>query len=165
MTAVRVVVREDHMNDVDAKIAWADPVIEALAELTGEDVMVDSDGDLGAIATIGQGAWTIVIDLPAAATTWLNRRYDHDERGEPFDFEIEIPTWVSDLVRDDRPFLTLRQAAAILHVSPVTLRQLAGRDASEDENSPRARRLRPVKLGRDWFVDRLAVEAEARRAP
>lgn len=142
---------------------WATPVERALSRLTGQEVSVDADGPPDAIATIGQGEWTLVVSLPSAAAEWLDDRWARDTEGDPLSFDILVPDWILDLIRDDRPLLTLREAGEILGVKAATLRQLAGREASDDERSPRARRLKAVKLGRDWFVDRVAVEAEAAR--
>lgn len=139
---------------------WAVPVEEAIARLTGEQTSVDGDGDLGNVVTIGQGAWTLVIDLPDEVNRFLDARWNGEGGGEPFVFALEVPAWVVALVADERPYLTLRQAGAMLGVKAATLRQLACRIAADDEDSPQARRLKAVKLGRDWFVDRGAVEAE-----
>ena len=76
-------------------------------------------------------------------------------------FDIEIDHWLVDLIRDERPLLTLREAAARLGVKASTLRQQA-QDEWNGRPGPtaRARRLGVTKLGRDWFVDRVAVERE-----
>lgn len=72
---------------------WADPVERALARLTGQQVDIDGgDGGL-LVATIGQGAWTLVVDLPAEAGTWLDARWG-GTTGEPFAFDLEVPEWV-----------------------------------------------------------------------
>jgi hypothetical protein len=90
----------------DDRMAWAAPVEDALSiAFGGEAVSIDGGGpDFPAVATISHSEWTLVIDLPAAATEWLDRRWDGDPDdrllgSEPFAFDIEIPTWLSDLVR------------------------------------------------------------------
>lgn len=141
---------------------WAAPVEGALARLTGENVDVDGGDGTVYIATIGQGAWTVVVDLPAEANRFLNARWYGEGDGEPFEFDLVVDGWLVDLVRDEQPLLTLREAAARLGVKPATLRQQAQGERNGFEGpSPRARRLRARKLGRDWFVDRVAVEREA----
>lgn len=141
---------------------WATPIERALARVSGQDVEVDSDG-ADAVATIGQGDWTIVVSLPPTVVDWLDDRWNNDIEGVPIRFDVPVPDWIIDLIRDDRPLLTLAEAGEMLGVKPATLRELAGREASEYESSPRARRLHTIKLGRDWFVDRVATEREAAR--
>ena len=136
-----------------------DPVELAIGRVTGQDAMCDEDGPGTEIATIGQGTTTIVVSLPPEIAPWIERYY-RGKPVEPFAFDIKIEDWLVALIRDGRPYLTLREAAAMLGVTAANLRQLIGRDASEGEASPRAHRLRPVRLGRDWFVERSAVEAE-----
>ena len=82
---------------------WATPVERALTRVFAEqEVSVDGDGALGSIATIGQDEWTLVLDLPEAATAWLLRRWELAEEGEPFAFELTPPDWLVDLIRDVR---------------------------------------------------------------
>lgn len=169
MTAIHVEVTAEHIGEVDAKVAWADPVVMALEELTGQDVDIDGDGATGNIATIGQGVWTIVVDLPEAANAWLNRRWDHDERGEPFAFDIEIPTWVADLVcnvdDEELTWVTLEEAArALKTISAQGLRTAAAnrRNGAASERALAAR-LGMRRVGRDWLIPRARLDAEVRR--
>jgi hypothetical protein len=64
------------------------------------------------------------------------------------------------------PFVTLKEAAAALGVKPDTLRHACQDDHGRaGEMAALARRLKAQKPGRDWIVDRDALEAEvARRA-
>lgn len=141
---------------------WATPVEEALARLTGENVDIDGGDGTGCIATIGQGTWTVVVDLPPEVNRFLDARWNGEGDGEPFAFDLAVDAWLVDLIRDDRPLLTLAEAAPLLFVTPGTLRQQAQREWNGRLGpTPRARRLGVVKLGRDWFVDRVAVEREA----
>lgn len=100
MTAIRVDVTASDIDlDVDVKVAWADPVVLALERLTDQQVSIDGDGEQGNIATIGtRGAWTLVVELPTAANDWLNARWDGAGAGEPFAFELLVPTWLVALV-------------------------------------------------------------------
>lgn len=100
MTSIRVEVTAALIDDLDPKYSWSEPVALALEELTSQQVTVDGgDPDGGYIATIGQDEWTLVVDLPEAVNAFLDTRWEDRGPGEPFTFEIEIPTWVSDLVR------------------------------------------------------------------
>lgn len=142
---------------------WATPVEQALARLTGENVDIDGGDGTVCVATIGQGTWSVVVDLPVEVNRFLDMRWNGEGDGEPFEFDIAIDDWLVDLIRDDRPLLTLREAADLLGVKAVTLREGAQAERNgRDGPSPRLRRLGVVKLGRDWFVDRAAVEREAR---
>lgn len=144
-----------------------DPVEVAITRATGRETRCDSDGPDDEIATIG-AAGTFARNVLVASTAptvapWVERYYK-GEPVEPFSFDIEIEGWLVDLVRDPHPLLTLREAASLLGVQPATLRQQAQDEwAGTPGPSARARRLGVVKLGRDWFVDRVAVEREAAR--
>lgn len=140
-----------------------DPVELAIADIAGQSVNLDSDVPDGEMATIGDGRTVLVNNLPDEVTIWIDRYYK-GQPVAPFDFSIEIDDWLTDLIRDDRPYLTLREAASRLNVKPSTLRQQA-QDEWNGRTGPsaRARRLGVVKLGRDWFVSRRAVEREAAR--
>lgn len=178
MVSIHVAVTAEHIAAAgDWRMKWAEPLEAAIAELTGQYVDIDGgDADGQCIATIGQGEWTVVVDLPKEANDWLARRWGDapsgfaspetlEDRGEPFEFDLPIADWVVDLIRDPRPWLTLREAAARLGVKPSTLRQQAQDEWNGSPGpSARARRLGVVKLGRDWFVDRVAVEREVARA-
>jgi hypothetical protein len=98
VTSFRVAVTAEHIaagvRPKKYRPGWRDPVELALAEFTGQDV--DTDGT-PAIATIGQGAWTLVIDLPPFVGGWLDLVYA-GKPVEPFEFEIEIPEWIHALV-------------------------------------------------------------------
>lgn len=136
-----------------------DPVELAIGRVTGQGVGCDQD-ETTDMATIGTGSTILVVNLPPEQFAWIDRYYK-GEPVEPFGFDIEIESWLVDLVRDDRPLLTLAEAAPLLGVTPGTLRQQAQREWNGRPATPRARRLGVVKLGRDWFVDRVAVEREA----
>jgi hypothetical protein len=100
VTAIHVEVTAEDIEPMEGRMSWADPVEAALARLTGEEVDVDG-GEIGGpnIATIGQGEWTLVVELPAAANLWLNGRWaDDDVKSEPFGFDLEVPEWVVGLV-------------------------------------------------------------------
>ena len=106
MVSIPVRVTAEHIAAAgENRMAWADPMEAALAALTGQKVSIDGGGaDGGCVATIGQDDWTLVIDLPQAANAWLDRRWggDADDRvlgSEPITLDIEIPTWIEDLLR------------------------------------------------------------------
>jgi hypothetical protein len=62
------------------------------------------------------------------------------------------------------PVMTLKDAAALLGIKPDTLRHAAQDDhGRRGEMAAIAKRLNARKPGRDWIVDRDAVEAELRR--
>lgn len=141
-----------------------DPIELAIADVTGQSVMCDSDLPDGEMATIGDKLNVLVANLPDKVSGWIDRYY-RGQAVEPFEFDLEIESWLVDLVRDARPYLTLREAAVRLGVKPSTLRQQAQHEwNSYPGPSARARRIGVVKLGRDWFVDRVAVEREVARA-
>lgn len=79
-------------------VAWSSPIEAVIARQTGQDVDIDGDGKSGCIATIGQGAWTLVIELPEVADAWLDRRWQYGAVDEPIAFDIEIPDWILSLV-------------------------------------------------------------------
>lgn len=102
---VRVVVTAEDIEAAaeaeaeDRPGTWSLPVERALRRMTGQDVDVDgSEGD-GNIATIGQEAWTLVVDLPADANRWLNERFDGGggarAASEPIAFDVEVPDWLT----------------------------------------------------------------------
>ncbi len=96
---------------------WATPVEEAIARLTGENVDVDGGDGTGCIATIGQGAWTLVIDLPEEVNRFLDARWNGEGDGEPFVFALEVPEWVVALVA--RAASLEDQAAAVIATEPA----------------------------------------------
>lgn len=85
--------------------AWAAPVEDAIAALIGVGVSIDGDGDAGNIVTLGtQEPGTLVLDLPAEANAWLDRRWngDADDRlvgSEPFAFDLVIDDWIVGFIR------------------------------------------------------------------
>lgn len=97
MTAIHVEITAEDMGDEQLPTSWAQPVERALARLTGQEVDVDGDGS-GCLATIGAGAWTLVIDLPGDVSRWLDKRYCDGKPGRPFNFDLEVPSWVIELV-------------------------------------------------------------------
>lgn len=112
MTAIHVEVTAEQIAAAgDDRMAWAQPVEDALAALTGVGVSVDGDDD-SYLVTIGtQEVVTFIADLPADAKAWLDRRWHQtdatttepvpgiEDHGEPFAFDIEVPTWLTDLIR------------------------------------------------------------------
>jgi hypothetical protein len=133
---LRVEVTAEDIAAGDA-IDGSEPVRLALARLTGQSVDIDLDGDDGYVATIGEGDWTIVVDLPAAANDFLDARWSGDARGEPFGFDLPVPTWLADLIRihpTERPDALDAAAAG----DGMTSRQLDGITAEEE----RRRRVR-----------------------
>lgn len=98
MTAIHVEVTAEDIAAFPAyHKEWDGPVRRALEELTAEQVDIDGDDDVY-VATIGQGAWTLVLDLPVAACRFLDRRWENEGPGVPFAFDIDVPAWVVDLV-------------------------------------------------------------------
>lgn len=73
---------------------WSTPIERALGRLTGQEVSVDGEGAAGSIRSIGQGEWTLVVDLPLAVAEWLDHRWEGEIEGEPFSFELPVPSWV-----------------------------------------------------------------------
>lgn len=114
MAAIRVEVTAEQIEAAGGdRHAWAQPVEAALEALTNQQVDIDAGGhddQPWSIATIGQGAWTIVVDLPPDAHAWLDRRWGQTDptreepvpdiaaRGEPFAFDLEVPAWIVALV-------------------------------------------------------------------
>jgi len=175
MTALRVeVTAEDIANAGDDRMAWAQPVEDALAALTGQEVGIDAGGHdetPWSIATIGQGDWTIVVDLPPSAHAWLDRRWDGDPDdrllgSEPFAFDLEVPAWLAAFL-PPVDLVTLAEASRALGtIKPQGLRTAAQqrRDGIASEKALAAR-LGMRRIGRDWLVPRDRLEAEvARRA-
>lgn len=184
MASIRVEVTAEQIAAAgDDRYHWAKPVEDALAALTGQEVDIDAAswstaGEHWSIATIGQGAWTIVVDLPADANEWLKRRWGDEadsgaaastelaDRGKPFAFELEVPAWVTALI-PPREWVTLTEASrALKTIKPQGLRTAAQqrRDGSASETALAAR-LGMRRFGRDWLIPRDRLEAEvARRA-
>lgn len=106
MTTIRVSVTAEHIAAAEGLPVsdwWSSPVEQALGVLTGEAVDVDGSTDDGNVATIGQGEWTLVVDLPEAANAFLNARWDGGVAGEPFDFDLVMPEWIVSLAHGVRP--------------------------------------------------------------
>jgi hypothetical protein len=107
MSAIRVEVTAEQLRGFSYRAAWATPIEAALEALTGQSVDIDGGGPAGpCVATIGtrDSAWAIVVDLPQAATDWLDYRWQGGTDSGAIAFEIEIPTWVTYLVcRSGRP--------------------------------------------------------------
>ncbi len=103
MASIRVEVTAEHIAACDALRLndLSRPVSDALAEVTGQYVDVSGSEPYGTfLATIGDGEWTLVVDLPAQANAWLTGRWDHEPgSSEPIAFDLEIPDWLVDLVR------------------------------------------------------------------
>lgn len=172
MRTLRIRVTAEHIDAAEGlppSSWWDAPVANAIGELLGEDVSIDGGGveDHGEdvnVATIGQDTVTLVVDLPIEANRFLNARWERQERGEPFEFDLEVvPDWLEralgpDLHPADR-WLTLAEAAEQLGVKPATLRQLAN-GGWNGNASPTAQRLRTVKVGRDWLVPAEGLAAE-----
>jgi hypothetical protein len=111
MTAIRVSVTAEHIAEAEGKHRmdwWNWPIRAALEELTHVDVDIDGgDGD-GCIATIGgKEPTSLVVELGPQASAWLDWRWEHgDQSAYPGDFgmelivfEIELPDWLTSLVR------------------------------------------------------------------
>lgn len=121
MTAIHVSVTAEHIaagRNSDPALAhnrlWGVPVEEALSELTGEQVSIDGGDGTGNIATIGQGTWTLVVDLPEPANEFLDARWNDDVDGEPFEFDIAIDDWLVALLA--KAATTEEQGQAVLRV-------------------------------------------------
>jgi hypothetical protein len=105
VTAIHVEVTAEQIAAAgDDRMAWAAPVEDALGALSGVGVEIDGDGEMGNVATIGtREVFTVCVDLPAEANAWLDRRWNGpDDRllgSEPFAFDIEVATWLTDLIR------------------------------------------------------------------
>jgi hypothetical protein len=111
VTALRVEVLETDIPDAPPHKTWDDPLAAALARLTGQDVAIDSAGDYEYMATIGSGGWTLVVDLPRAASEWLDERWNGKAMG-PIAFDLQIPDWVVVLVA--KAATTDEQARAVI---------------------------------------------------
>lgn len=161
MSVILVEVTGDHIATSPPPTTsngWAAPVEAALSDVFGQSVDVDGGDGFGCVAAIGQGAWTLVIDLPDDASDWLNRRWEGEGPGAPLAFEIEVPRWI-EVLFGPRELLTLREAAEMMGIKAATLRQEILAEVDHG-GSPKARRLGAVKRGRDWFLSRAAVAAE-----
>lgn len=113
MTAIHVEVTAELIAEFpDVRKHWDGPVNAALRMLTDQDVDIDGDGQDGYVATIGQDAWTLVIDLPEAAADFLDYRWEGGGPGDPFAFDIEVPEWIVVLVA--RAASTEEQGDAVL---------------------------------------------------
>lgn len=107
MTAIHVDVPAELIDPSGADVHkfWDVPIQAALAELTGlpvAEVDIDTDGEGGYVATIGSGAWTLVLDLPRAACDFLDFRWENGGPGDPFAFDIEVPDWIVRLLERAR---------------------------------------------------------------
>jgi hypothetical protein len=101
VSAIRVEVTAEQIAEFPERHKhWDGPVNVALRMLTGgQGVDVDYQGeDDGYTATIGQDAWTVVVDLPEACNAFLDQRWNNEGEGEPFAFDLEVPEWLIALV-------------------------------------------------------------------
>jgi hypothetical protein len=106
MTAVRVAVTAGHIAaagpppgpDATTEITDSDPVERAIADVTGQKVICDQDSDTIEIATIGQGQTILIVELPPEQKAWIDSWYA-GEPVEPFEFDIQLETWLTDFVR------------------------------------------------------------------
>ena len=161
--SIRIVVNAEHIAAADA-LALNDlsrPVADALAEVTGQDVDVSGSEPYGTwIATLGDGDWVLVVELPADANRWLNARWEHEAAG-PFEFELEVPAWIRQLVGQSE-WVTLAEASRELRtISPNGLRTAAqNRRNGTASDRALAARLGMRRFGRDWLVPREALDAE-----
>lgn len=169
MTAIPVHVTAEQIAAVgEDKMAWAAPVEDAIAALTGVGVSIDGNGDLGNIATIGtRESSTLVVELPASINAWLNARWEErwDDAGiEALAFDLEIDDWLSALVPPVE-LVTLAEASRALGtIKPQGLRSAAQqrRDGLASETAL-AGRLGMRRIGRDWLIPRDRLEAEVVR--
>jgi hypothetical protein len=107
MTALRIPITADLIEQAgDLHTGWDQPLAEALEHVTGQEVAIDL-GDAGDsehgptyMATIGQGDWTVVVDLPEAINRFLDERWQARSKGAPQVFTIEVPEWIVRLGRD-----------------------------------------------------------------
>jgi hypothetical protein len=100
VTAEDVVAAEAWPKPPEIRTGWKSPVELALGRLTGVDVDVDGDEESWH-ATIGtmEGS-TLVVDLPEVAKERLDFYYAHaGALLDPFAFDIELDTWLTDLIR------------------------------------------------------------------
>jgi hypothetical protein len=103
MNVIRIRVTAEDIGEArPGAEGWADPIERALRNLTGQEVDIDGGyGDGTCVATIGTtGAWALVVDLPAEANEWLNDRWDGRGPGEPFEFDLEVPSWIVTFVNE-----------------------------------------------------------------
>jgi hypothetical protein len=87
-------------DEVKGRVDWWQwPVKRALESLIGQDVDIDGDGESCA-ATVGASddSATLVLELDVNAVAWLDARYDREETGDPFFFELQLPDWLCALV-------------------------------------------------------------------
>lgn len=116
MASIRVDVTAEDVAEARAK--QTDPIEVALARVLGVDAMVDRDVPDGYMATLGARApgTTIVVNLPAAVTGYLERWWDGPGDGttepSPFAFDLELDTWLVALVA--RAASTDEQAQAVI---------------------------------------------------
>ncbi len=103
MSAIHVTVTAERIaaaEPLHPSMKWADPLERALEELIGQEVDIDGgEQDGWCMATIGRGAVVLVVDLPAVASDWLDRRWaDYPPSpGEPFEFDLDLD-WLPGLV-------------------------------------------------------------------
>jgi hypothetical protein len=103
VVSIRVEVTTEDIERADAdESGWKDPVEFAIARVAGVDVSVDRDvpdGYMAAIGNKGRGS-TVVVNLPPAANAYLDEWWDRgDLIPDPISFDIELDTWLTDLVR------------------------------------------------------------------
>lgn len=174
MTAIRVEVTAEQIAAAgDHRMAWASPVEDAISALTGQEVSIDGGGPDGpCVATIDQGATTLVVDLPPDASAWLDARWEQpvnsadvlDELGEPFGFDLFLDDWLVALIPPVE-WVTLTEASrALKTIKPQGLRTAAQnrRDGSASETALAAR-LGMRRFGRDWLIPRDRLDAEVAR--
>lgn len=120
MKTIRVRVTAEHIAAGAIPPEWAsavasdplpadfkDPIERAIADALGENVMLD--GSSPAIATIGQGTVTIVIDLPPEVGAFVDRHYQ-GVAGEPFEFDLEVvPDWLERALGPDPKLAAIRE--------------------------------------------------------
>jgi hypothetical protein len=90
------------------------PVADALGEVVGQHADVSGSEPFGTwIATIGDGDWVLVVELPPAANRWLNARWDHEPgNSQPITFDLVIPEWLVALIA--RVASTDEEATAVM---------------------------------------------------
>jgi hypothetical protein len=107
MSTVRVQVTAEDIAAADTDSAvtrvswWQWPVKRALEAFIGVSVDVDRDMPDGYMATIGEhrgDATVLVTNLDVNAEAFLDARFDRNQPGEPFFFEITLPEWLCALV-------------------------------------------------------------------
>ena len=167
MSGIHVAVTAEHIAASGLPTdpgGWAGPVEAALADLTGQVVDIDGGDGQGCVATIGQSAWTIVVDLPDEANRFLDSRWDGEGPGQPFEFEIEVPAWLVDLVGSTE-WVTLAEASRELRTISANGLRTAARNRRDGLASERAlaARLGMRRVGRDWLIPRHRLAAEVAR--